>query len=65
MQKGNVSKHEALGNAWLETGNCSIGKTYRAVSRVLPLVATALQPPPGMKFRCLPAVVVASKAINF
>jgi len=63
MQKGNSSKHEALGNDWLKTGNCPIAKTYRAVSHVLPLVATALQPPPGMKFRCPPAVVAARAAL--
>ncbi|CAK7355971.1 unnamed protein product [Dovyalis caffra] len=62
-QKGNTSKHEAMGNEWLETGNCPIAKSYRAVSRVLPLVASALQPPPGMKFRCPPAVVAARTAL--
>lgn len=63
MQKGNSSKHEALGNEWLKTGNCPIAKSCRAVSRVLPLVASALQPPPGMKFRCPPAVVAARAAL--
>uniref|UniRef100_A0A5B7AFR7 Uncharacterized protein n=1 Tax=Davidia involucrata TaxID=16924 RepID=A0A5B7AFR7_DAVIN len=62
-QEGATSKHEALGNEWLETGNCPIAKSYRAVSRVLPLVATALQPPPGLKFRCPPAVVAARAAL--
>ncbi|XP_059657007.1 uncharacterized protein LOC132303668 [Cornus florida] len=62
-QEGELSKHEALGNEWLETGNCPIAKSYRAVSRVLPLVATALQPPPGMKFKCPPAVVAARAAL--
>lgn len=55
--------HEALGNEWLETGNCPIAKSYRAVSGVLPLVAKAFQPPPGMKFRCPPAIVSASAAL--
>ncbi|KAK9277210.1 hypothetical protein L1049_006749 [Liquidambar formosana] len=60
---GDSSKHEALGNEWLETGNCPIAKSYRAVSSVLPLVATALQPPPGLKLRCPPAVVAARAAL--
>eukprot|EP01018_Ginkgo_biloba_P005296 Gb_04397 [translate_table: standard] len=55
--------HQALGNEWLETGNCPIAKSYQAVSRVLPLVAKVLQPPPGMKFRCPPAVVAARAAL--
>ncbi|XAR69189.1 hypothetical protein NMG60_11000679 [Bertholletia excelsa] len=62
-QGGDSSKHEASGNEWLETGNCPIAKSYRAVSRVLPLVATALQPPPGMNLRCPPAVVAARAAL--
>ncbi|KAB1209902.1 hypothetical protein CJ030_MR6G029293 [Morella rubra] len=62
-EKGNISKHEALGNEWLKTGNCPIAKSYRAVSHVLPLVATALRPPPGMKLRCPPAVVAARAAL--
>ena len=44
-------------------GNCPIAKSYRAVSNVIPLVAKALQPPPGMKFRCPPAVVAARAAL--
>ncbi|KAJ9134952.1 hypothetical protein P3X46_032188 [Hevea brasiliensis] len=62
-QKGNTSKHEALGNEWLETGNCPIAKSYRAVSRVLPLVASTFQLPPGVKLRCPPAVVAARAAL--
>ncbi|XP_040987262.1 uncharacterized protein LOC121235095 [Juglans microcarpa x Juglans regia] len=62
-EKGNLSNHEALGNEWLKTGNCPIAKSYRAVSHVLPLVATALRPPPGMKFKCPPAVVAARAAL--
>ncbi|XP_042490773.1 uncharacterized protein LOC122070650 [Macadamia integrifolia] len=61
--QGSDSKHESLGNEWLETGNCPIAKSYRAVSRVLPIVAKALQPPPGMKYRCPPAVVAARVAL--
>ncbi|KAK4756795.1 hypothetical protein SAY87_006922 [Trapa incisa] len=57
------SDHEALGNEWLESGNCPIAKSYRAVSGVLPLVAKVLQPPPGVKFRCPPAIVAARAAI--
>ena len=63
FQKGDVSKHEALGNEWLANGNCPIAKSYRAVSHVLPLVATAFRPPPGMKLRCPPAVVAARAAL--
>ncbi|KAF8397653.1 hypothetical protein HHK36_016573 [Tetracentron sinense] len=61
-QEGN-SNHEAMGNEWLQTGNCPIAKSYRAVSHVLPLVVKALQPPPGMKFKCPPAVVAARAAL--
>ncbi|XP_057786645.1 uncharacterized protein LOC131004069 isoform X2 [Salvia miltiorrhiza] len=61
--KGGSSEHEALGNEWLETGNCPIAKSYRAVSGVLPLVATALRPPPGIKLNCPPAVVAARAAL--
>ena len=59
MFQGGNSNHEALGNEWLQNGNCPIAKSYRAVSGVLPLVAKVFQPPPGMKFRCPPAVVAA------
>ncbi|GLT61484.1 hypothetical protein SLA2020_341870 [Shorea laevis] len=62
-QKGNSSTHEAFGKEWLEAGNCPIAKSYRAVSRVLPLVATAFQPPAGLKLRCPPAVVAARAAL--
>ncbi|KAI9083915.1 hypothetical protein K1719_034173 [Acacia pycnantha] len=61
--KENSSKHEAFGNEWLEKGNCPIAKSYRAVSNVLPLVASAFQPPPSMKFKCPPAVVAARAAL--
>lgn len=62
-QNQNSSKHEASGNDWLETGNCPIAKSYRAVSGVLPIVAKAFQPPPGLKLRCPPAVVAARAAL--
>ena len=47
----------------MQSGNCPIAKSYRAVSDVLPLVAKALQPPPGMKLKCPPAVVAARAAL--
>lgn len=52
-----------MSNEWLQNGNCPIAKSYRAVNKVLPLVAKALQPPPGMKLRCPPAVVEARAAL--
>ncbi|KAL6980388.1 hypothetical protein U1Q18_022030 [Sarracenia purpurea var. burkii] len=61
--QGGDSKHEAMSNEWLETGNCPIAKSYRAVSHVLPLVAKALQPPPGIKYKCPPAIVQARAAL--
>ncbi|KAL3818330.1 hypothetical protein ACJIZ3_004235 [Penstemon smallii] len=61
--KDDSSNHEALGNEWLKTGNCPIAKSYRAVNHVIPLVATALRPPPGMKLKCPPAIVAARAAL--
>lgn len=61
--KGGNGKHEALSNEWLQTGNCPIAKSYRAVSSVLPLVAKVLQPPPGVKLKCPPAIVAARAAL--
>ncbi|KAI4327971.1 hypothetical protein L6164_020373 [Bauhinia variegata] len=63
QKKGDPAKHEAHGNEWLENGNCPIAKSYRAVSHVLPLVAAAFRPPPGMKLKCPPAVVAARAAL--
>jgi len=63
IQGGNQSGEEAWSNEWLETGNCPIAKSYRAVSKVLPLVAKAVKPPPGLKLRCPPAVVAARAAL--
>ncbi|CAN1237825.1 hypothetical protein LINGRAPRIM_LOCUS1978 [Linum grandiflorum] len=57
-------KHESMSDEWLRHGNCPIAKSYRAVSSVLPLVAKALQPPPGMKLKCPPAIVAARAAIS-
>lgn len=62
-KKPSSSDHEAWSNEWLQTGNCPIAKSFRAVSGVLPLVAKILQPPPGIKFRCPPAVVAARAAL--
>ncbi|KAF4382226.1 hypothetical protein F8388_026865 [Cannabis sativa] len=62
--QGGNSKHESLGNEWLQSGNCPIAKSYRAVSGVLPLVAKVLKPPAGMKFTCPPAIVAARAAIS-
>ncbi|KAG8390632.1 hypothetical protein BUALT_Bualt01G0103700 [Buddleja alternifolia] len=61
--KGEKSKHEAASNEWLESGNCPIAKSYRAVSHVLPLVAKALQPPAGIKYKCPQAIVAARAAL--
>ncbi|CAN1237828.1 hypothetical protein LINGRAPRIM_LOCUS1978 [Linum grandiflorum] len=58
------SEHESMSDEWLRHGNCPIAKSYRAVSSVLPLVAKALQPPPGMKLKCPPAIVAARAAIS-
>lgn len=62
-QKEGKSAHEAMSNEWLETGQCPIAKSFRAVKLVIPLVAKALQPPPGVKFRCPPAIVAARAAL--
>ncbi|GAA0183193.1 hypothetical protein LIER_30654 [Lithospermum erythrorhizon] len=58
---GNSSKHEAHTNEWLQNGNCPIAKSYRAVGKVLPLVAKIVQPPPGKMLKC-PSVIVAARA---
>ncbi|KAI9113616.1 hypothetical protein K1719_015543 [Acacia pycnantha] len=57
------SNHEAMSNEWLQSGNCPIAKSYRAVSNVIPLVAKVLQPPAGMKLKCPPAIVTAQAAL--
>lgn len=62
-QRRHDSTHESQSNDWLETGQCPIAKSYRAVSGVLPMVAKALQPPPGLKLRCPPAIVAARAAL--
>ncbi|GLT93199.1 hypothetical protein SLE2022_110010 [Rubroshorea leprosula] len=61
--QGGKSNHEALSNEWLQSGNCPIAKSYRAVSNVLPLVAKVFQPPPGIKLSCPPAIVAARAAL--
>ncbi|KAJ6846405.1 uncharacterized protein M6B38_280680 [Iris pallida] len=62
-QSGSNSSHEAASNEWLQSGQCPIAKSYRAVSAVVPLVAKALQPPPGMKLKCPPAIMAARAAL--
>lgn len=52
-----------MSNEWLQSGNCPIAKSYRAVSNVLPLVAKVFQPPPGMKYKCPQAIVAARAAL--
>nr|BAH20351.1 AT5G45410 [Arabidopsis thaliana] len=61
QQSGDSSKHEAVGDEWLKTGNCPIAKSFRAASKVMPLISKALTLPPGMKYRC-PAPIVAARA---
>ncbi|KAG9139062.1 hypothetical protein Leryth_022566 [Lithospermum erythrorhizon] len=61
--KGGNSKHEALSNEWLQNGNCPIAKSYRAVSKVLPLVAKVIQSPPGINLKCPPVIVAARAAL--
>ncbi|KAK9741552.1 hypothetical protein RND81_03G113000 [Saponaria officinalis] len=62
--KGGDGNHESLSNEWLQTGNCPIAKSYRAVSGVMPLVAKVLQPPPGLNLKCPAAIVAARAAIS-
>lgn len=62
LQSGD-SNHEAMGEEWLKSGNCPIAKSYRAVSNVLPIVAKALKPPSGIKYKCPPAIVAARAAL--
>jgi hypothetical protein len=61
---GNNQLHESLSNEWLESGQCPIAKSYRAVSSVIPLVTKLMKPPPGLKLRCPPAVVAARAALS-
>lgn len=63
IQRRHDSTHESQSNDWLETGQCPIAKSYRAVSGVLPIVAKALQPPPGVKLRCPQAIVAVRAAL--
>eukprot|EP00850_Spirogloea_muscicola_P003777 SM000015S01277 [mRNA] locus=s15:992823:994397:+ [translate_table: standard] len=55
--------HEALGEDWLATGNCPLARSYRAAANILPLVAGMLKPPPGVKYKCPPAIVAARAAL--
>lgn len=61
---GKKSLHESLSNEWLETGQCPIAKSYRAVSGVIPLVTKFIRPPPGLKLKCPPAVVAVRAALS-
>ncbi|XP_055831056.1 uncharacterized protein LOC129900130 [Solanum dulcamara] len=62
-QDKSSNKHEAIGNEWLETGNCPIAKSYIAVNGVLPIVASTFQLPLGMKLKCPSAVVSVRAAL--
>ncbi|XP_066344001.1 uncharacterized protein [Miscanthus floridulus] len=64
QNKGQSNNHEALSNEWLETGQCPLAKSYRALSGVVPLVAKMMTPPAGMKLKCPPAVVAARAALS-
>ncbi|XP_050365620.1 uncharacterized protein LOC126784178 [Argentina anserina] len=61
--KGGNPNHDASSNEWLQSGNCPIAKSFRAVSGVVPLVAKALQLPPGRKVKCPSAIVAARAAL--
>eukprot|EP00475_Leptophrys_vorax_P039465 TRINITY_DN7134_c0_g1_i3.p1 TRINITY_DN7134_c0_g1~~TRINITY_DN7134_c0_g1_i3.p1 ORF type:complete len:281 (-),score=-1.57 TRINITY_DN7134_c0_g1_i3:186-956(-) len=52
-----------MGDEWLATGNCPIAKSYRAFSRVLPLLAAAVRPATQMQYRCPPAIVALRAAV--
>ncbi|KAL4575175.1 hypothetical protein LXL04_022017 [Taraxacum kok-saghyz] len=57
------SNHEAMGDEWLQNGNCPLAKSYRSVINILPIMAKALKPPPGINYRCPPAIVAARAAL--
>ncbi|CAI5492904.1 unnamed protein product [Closterium sp. Naga37s-1] len=59
--KERESVHEAEGEEWLKSGNCPIAKSYRAFSRVVPLIAAAIKPASGFQYRC-PAPIIAMRA---
>ena len=46
----------------VETGNCPIAESYRAVSHIIPIFAKALQLTPSMKFKC-PLIVVVARTV--
>ncbi|XP_058216051.1 uncharacterized protein LOC131327072 [Rhododendron vialii] len=67
--KGNSSqggdpKHESMSDDWLQNGDCPIARSYRAVSHILPIVAKALKPPPGLKLKCPQAIIAARAALS-
>eukprot|EP00850_Spirogloea_muscicola_P016097 SM000128S26230 [mRNA] locus=s128:224470:225888:- [translate_table: standard] len=55
--------HEALGEDWLASGNCPLARSYRAAANILPLVTGMLKPPPGVKYKCPPAIAAARAAL--
>ncbi|CAI7774371.1 unnamed protein product [Closterium sp. NIES-53] len=59
--KERESLHEAEGEEWLKSGNCPIAKSYRAFSRVVPLIAAAIKPASGFHYKC-PAPIIAMRA---
>ncbi|KAL7590559.1 hypothetical protein Lser_V15G36351 [Lactuca serriola] len=61
--KNKDSNHEAMGEEWLQNGNCPIAKSYRSVINILPIMAKALKPPSGINYRCPPVIVAARAAL--
>lgn len=55
--------HEASGSEWLSSGNCPIAKSYRALSKAIPLVASMIRLPTGIKYQCPPAIVALRAAV--
>ncbi|KAI3517271.1 hypothetical protein L1887_16484 [Cichorium endivia] len=62
-QSNKDSNHEAMGDEWLQNGNCPIAKSYRSVINILPIMAKALKPPSGINYRCPPVIVAARAAL--
>lgn len=62
--QGGGSNHESMSDEWLQSGDCPIAKSYRAVSHILPIVAKALKPPPGLKLKCPQAIIAARAALS-
>lgn len=53
-----------MSDEWLQNGDCPIARSYRAVSHILPIVAKALKPPPGLKLKCPQAIIAARAALS-